>query len=84
MKIVKEHIGFHYLLIFKWHYLLYFTAVYFDSSGIECTPQEVLNKIKDEWITHNIFTIQDNESIMCGFYCITFIEYMLGVEKRIC
>ena len=22
--------------------------------------------------------MQDNESIMCGFYCIVFIEYMLG------
>ena len=53
-------------------------AVYFDSFGIEYIPQEVLNKIKDKSITHNIFRIQDNESIMCGFYCITFIEYMLA------
>ena len=52
------------------------TAVYFDSFGIEYIPQEVLNKIKDKSITHNIFRIQDNKSIMCGFYCITFIEYM--------
>ena len=37
----------------------------------------MLNKIKDKSITHNIFRIQDNESIMCGFYCIAFIEYML-------
>ena len=22
--------------------------------------------------------IQDNDSIMCGFYCIAFIEYMLA------
>ena len=54
------------------------TAVYFDSFGIEYIPQEVLNKIKDKSITHNIFSIQGNESIMCGFYCITFIEYMLA------
>ena len=54
------------------------TAVYFDSFGIEYIPQEVLNKIKDKSITHNIFRIQDNESIMCGFYCIAFIEYMLS------
>ena len=53
-------------------------AVYFDSFGIEYIPQEVLNKIRDKSITHNIFTIQDNESIMCGFYCNTFIEYMLS------
>ena len=35
-------------------------AVYFDSFGIEYIPQEVLNKIKDKSIAHNIFRIQDN------------------------
>ena len=54
------------------------TTVYFDSVGIEYIPQEVLNKIKDKSITHNIFRIQDNDSIMCGFYCIAFIEYILA------
>ena len=39
-----------------------------------------LNEIKDKWITHNIFRIQDNESIMCRFYCIAFIEYFLAGE----
>ena len=39
--------------------------------------QETLTKIRDKQITHNIFRMQDNESIMCGFYCIAFIEYML-------
>ena len=29
-------------------------------------------------ITHNIFKIKDNESIMCGFHCIAFAEYMLA------
>ena len=52
-------------------------AVSFDSFGIEYILQEVLNKIKDKSITHNIFRILDNESIIGGFYCITFIEYML-------
>ena len=54
------------------------TAVYFDSFGIEYIPQEVLNKIKDKSISRNKFRIQDNQSIMCGFYWITFIEYMLS------
>ena len=31
------------------------TAVSFDSFGIEYTPLEVLNKIKDKSVTHNIF-----------------------------
>ena len=52
-------------------------AVYFDLFGIEYISPEVLNNIGDKSITHNIF-IQDNESIMCGFYCITFIEYILA------
>ena len=38
------------------------TVVYFDSFGIEYIPQEVLNKIRDKPIPHNIFRIEDNES----------------------
>ena len=53
-------------------------AVYFDDFGIEYIPEKVLNKVKDKSITHNIFRIQDNESIMCEFYWITFTEYMLA------
>ena len=70
IKIVKEHIGFHYLL----------TEIrkYFHSFAIEYIPLEVLTKIRDKSITVNIYRIQDNESIMCGFYCVAFIEYMLA------
>ena len=53
-------------------------AIYFDSFGIGYLPQDVLNKIRDKSITHNIFRTQDNESIMCGFYCTAFIEYMIA------
>ena len=37
-----------------------------------------MNKIKDKSITLNILRVQDNDSIMCEFYCIAFIEYMLA------
>ena len=53
-------------------------AVYFDSFGIEYIPQEVLKKIKDKSIIHHIFITQNNESIMCRFYCIAFIEHMFS------
>ena len=33
---------------------------------------------KDKLVTHNIFRIQDNDSIMCWLCCIAFIEYMLA------
>ena len=69
IKNVKEHIGFHYLLTE--------IVVYFAYFWIEHIPQEVLSKIKDKSITRNTFRMQDNEAITCGFYCITFIEYIL-------
>ena len=39
------------------------TVMYFDSFGIKYIPQEVLSKIKDKFITHNIFRIQSVDSI---------------------
>ena len=48
---IKEHIGFHYLLTeMKYSCVLWFF-------GTKYIPQELLNKIKDESITHNIFRI---------------------------
>ena len=44
------------------------TAVYFDSFGIEYIPQEILNKIKDKYVTQNILRIQEDDFIMCRFY----------------
>ena len=46
--------------------------------GIEHISQEVLSKIKEKSITHNIFGIEDDYSIMCEFYYINFIEYILA------
>ena len=53
-------------------------AVYFGSFQIENIPLKVLHKIRNKSITHNIFKIPDNGSIMCGFHRIAFIEYMLA------
>ena len=54
------------------------TALYFDSFGIENIPLEILNRIRAKSTAHSIFREQDNESIMCGFYCIAFTEYVLA------
>ena len=66
--------------LWVWLFIDRNTAVYFHSFGNECIPQEVLTKVKDKSITHNKFRMQDNESIICGFYCIAFIECMLAGE----
>ena len=44
----------------------------------EYISQQVLHKTEDKAITNKIFRIQDNEYIMCRFYCMTFINNMLA------
>ena len=62
------------------HYVLLFidrdTVECFDSFGTEYIPKEVLTKTKDKSISHIMFRTQSDKSIICGFYCIAFIEYM--------
>ena len=38
----------------------------------------MLRKIKEKSITHSIFRVQGDDTIMWGFYCIAFIEYMIA------
>ena len=51
-------------------------TVYFDSFGVEHIPKEINKFIRNE-IKSNIFRIQAYDSIMCGYFCIEFINYML-------
>ena len=52
-------------------------VTYFDSFGVEHIPKEIKKLIKNKNIKTNIFRIQDYDSIMCGYFCIGFINYML-------
>ena len=49
---------------------------YFDSFGGEHIPKEIKAFIKNENIKTNIFRIQAYDSIMCGYFCIGFIDFM--------
>ena len=51
--------------------------IYFDSFGVEHTPKEINGFIKNKNIKTNIFRIQAYDSIMCGYFCIGFIDFML-------
>ena len=51
-------------------------TVYFDSFGIENIPKEI-NKFINNDVKSNIFRIQAYDSIMSGYFCIEFINYML-------
>ena len=52
-------------------------AIYFDSFVIEHIPKEINKFISNKNIISNIFRIQAYDSIMCGYFCIEFINYML-------
>ena len=58
-------------------------VIYFDSFGVEYIPEEIMERIKHSSLGNiniktSIFRIQDNKSIMCGYFYILFIEYMLN------
>ena len=50
---------------------------------MEHISQEVLSKIQGQPIIRNMFRIQDNDSIMCGFYCIVFMEYIIAQKTSL-
>ena len=52
-------------------------TVYFKSFGIEHIPKEINKFIGNNDIKSNIFRIQAYDSIMCGYFFIEFINYML-------
>ena len=52
-------------------------VTYFDSFGVEHIPKEIKTFIKNRNIKTNIFRIQAYDSIMCGYFCIEFIDFML-------
>ena len=52
------------------------TITYFDSFGVEYIPKETKKFINNENMT-NIFGIQTYDSVMCGYFCIGFIDFML-------
>ena len=52
-------------------------TIYFDSFGVAHIPKEINKFIGNSDIKSNIFRIQGYDSIMCGYFCIEFINYML-------
>ena len=52
-------------------------VTYFDSLGVEHIPKEIKAFINNKNIKTNIFRIQAHESMMCRYFCIGFIDFML-------
>ena len=49
--------------------------VYFDSFGVEHVPDKIKEFIGNKNIKATIFLVQTNKSIMCGCFCIRFIDF---------
>ena len=52
------------------------SVIYFDSFDVEHIPKEIKTFIKNKNIKTNIFRIQAYDSVMCGYFCIGFIDFM--------
>ena len=51
--------------------------VYFDSFGVEDVPEETKKFVGNKIIIGNIFLVRANNSVICGYFCIGFIDFML-------
>ena len=53
-------------------------VTYFVSSGVEHIPKEIMKSIARKKIITNIYRTQAYDSIMCGYFCIVFINFMFN------
>ena len=67
-------IGTHWIDLYAWNN----NVTYFDSFGDEHIPKEIKTYISNKSIKTKIFRIQAHDSIMSGYFCIGFIDFILA------
>ena len=72
-----EDVGTHWIVLFCKRSEI----VYFNNFGVEHIPEEIKEFIRNKNIKVNIFRVQANNSVMCGYFCIGFIDFMLAGKK---
>ena len=65
-------VGTHWIAL----YLKNNEITYFDSFGVEHVSKEIKRFVGHKSIKTNIFSLQADNSIMCGYFCIGFIDFM--------
>ena len=68
-----ESIGTHWIAL----YANAKNETYFDSFGVEHIPKEIIKFIGNKNISIAICRVQAYDSIMCGYVCIGFIDFMV-------
>ena len=58
-------------------YALNNNVTYFNSFEVEHMPNEIKKFIDKYTVVTNIFRMQAYDSVMCGYFCIGFIDFML-------
>ena len=51
-------------------------VIYFDSFGVEHIPKEIKEFIDNKNIKAYIYCVEANDSVICGYFCIGFIDFM--------
>ena len=54
-----------------------YNAIYFDNFGGDHIPKDIKKFIGNKNIITNIYIIQAYDLIMCGYFCVGFIDFML-------
>ena len=52
-------------------------VTYFDSFGVEYIQIEIRKSIENRNLISNIYTTQAYDSVMCRYFCIGFVHFML-------
>ena len=52
-------------------------VTYFESFRVQHFPKEMKKVLGNQNIITNIYRIQKYDSIICGYFCIGFIDFML-------
>ena len=71
------HVGTHWIALFCNRN----ESFYFDSFGFEHIPEEIKEFIGNKNTKANIFQVQTKDSVMGGYFCIGFIDFMLAGQK---
>ena len=58
-------------------YMFAENVAYLDSFGVEYIPKKFRKFTENKNITTNIYSIEAYNSIICGYFCIGFIDFML-------
>ena len=57
-------------------YALNNNVTYFHSFGVEHIPKEIKIFIDKSIVVTNVFRIKAYDSVICGYFCIGFIDFM--------